>query len=150
MRRNLYVLWAIVTMLVVPTLAWAAGQGTPDEAKAMAIKAAEYLKSVGPEKAFPEFNAKDGPWHDRDLYVYVLDSKGMMTAHGTNPGLRDKMVLDLPDVDGKLFFRDILAIKDAGWVTYKWQNPLTKKVEPKNVYAVRVGEFLVDVGAYAQ
>ena len=50
-----YVLFA-VPLLLAPAV-YAAGQATPDDAKAMAIKAAEYLKSAGPDKAFPEFDA---------------------------------------------------------------------------------------------
>ena len=94
MARSLSLLALGATLLFAP-MAWAAGQATPDEAKAMAVKAAEYLKSVGPDKAFPEFSAKDGPWHDRDVYVTVLDSKGVMVAHGTNPGLIGKSMIDL-------------------------------------------------------
>jgi hypothetical protein len=149
MTRTVPILTLGVSLLFAP-FAWAAGQATPDEAKAMSIKAAEYLKSVGPEKAFPAFDAKDSSWHDRDLYVYVLDAKGVMVAHGTNPGMRDKTVLDLKDVDGKPFFHDIVATKDAGWVNYKWQNPTTKAVEPKTAYIVRVGDYVVGVGAYAK
>jgi hypothetical protein len=37
----------LVTMLLAAPMANAAGQATPDEAKAMAIKAAGYLKSAG-------------------------------------------------------------------------------------------------------
>jgi len=129
---------------------YAAGQATPDEAKAMATKAAEYLKAVGPDKAFPEFNAKDGAWHDRDLYVTVQDSKGVMVAHGTNPGLIGKSMLDLKDVDGKPFNREIQQIKETGWIEFKWQNPLTKAVEPKKMYEVRVGDYIIGVGAYAK
>jgi cytochrome c len=77
----------LVTMLLAAPMANAADQATPDEAKAMAIKAVEYLKSAGPEKAFAEFDAKDGRWHDRDLYVTVLDSNGVAVAQGNNPGL---------------------------------------------------------------
>jgi len=128
----------------------AEGQATPDEAKQMAVKAAAYLKSVGPEKAFAEFAAKEGPWHDRDLYVTVEDSKGVMVMHGTNPGLIGKSMLDLKDVDGKPFNREIQAITDQAWVNYKWQNPTTKAVEAKSTYEVRVGEYLVGVGAYAK
>ncbi|HET7880486.1 MAG TPA: cache domain-containing protein, partial [Acetobacteraceae bacterium] len=128
----------------------AAGQATPDEAKVMAIKAADYLKSVGPEKAFPEFDAKDGPWHDRDLYVIVQDNKGVMVAHGTTAALIGKSTLDLKDVDGKPFNRETQAIQDAGWIEFKWQNPLTKTVEPKKQYIVRVGDYLVGVGAYGK
>lgn len=129
-------------------LANAAGQATPDEAKAMAEKAAAYLKEAGPEKALPAFSAKDGPWHDRDLYVIVQDSKGVMVAHGTNPGMIGRSMLDLKDVDGKPFNQETQAIKDTGWVNFKWQNPLTKAVEPKTQYIIRVGDYLVGVGAY--
>jgi hypothetical protein len=130
------------------TAVYAVGEATPDEAKAMAIKAAEYLRVAGPDKAFPEFDAKDGPWHDRDLYVYVLDDTGVMLAHGTNPGLIGKSLLEFKDVDGKPITRDALAVKDIGWINFKWQNPLTRAVEPKVAYIVRVGEYAVVVGAY--
>jgi hypothetical protein len=149
MKRWLPLLVIGSTLLLAPA-AQAAGQATTDEAKAMAIKAAEYLKSVGPEKAFPAFDAKDGPWHDRDLFVIVQDSKGFMVAHGTNPGLIGKNVLDLKDVDGKPFNRETQAIKDTGWVTFKWKNPLTDAVEPKTQYIIRTGDYLVGVGAYAK
>lgn len=146
-RRMLLVMGA--ALLLAP-VCMAAGQATPAEAKAMAIRAAAYLKAVGPDKAFPEFDAKDGSWHDRDLYVTVVDGKGVMRAHGTNPGLIGKSMLDLKDVDGKSFNREIVAITDAGWINYKWQNPVTKAVELKTAYEVRVGDYIVGVGAYAK
>ncbi len=149
MKRFLATLTLGATLLLAAA-AWAAGQATPDEAKAMAIKAAAYLKSVGPEKAFPEFNAKDGPWRDRDLYVFVDDSKGVMVANPTNPGLIGRSVLELRDVDGKPFHHDIVAVTDAGWVSFKWRNPMTNAVEPKETYEVRVGDYIVGVGAYVQ
>src|SRR4051794_10034736 len=149
MARMLLMLTLGAGLLFAP-LALAAGQATPDEAKAMAIKAADYLKSAGPEKALPEFSAKDGPWHDRDLYVTVQDTNGVLVAHGTNAGLIGKSMLDLKDVDGKPFNREIQAIKDTGWVNFKWQNPLTKAVEPKTMYEVRTGEYIVGVGAYTK
>ena len=148
--KRLLPLLVICCAVLSAPIAYAAGQATPDEAKAMAIKAAAFLKAEGPDKAFPAFDAKDGPWHDRDLYVVVQDSNGVMLAHGTNPGLIGKSMLDLKDVDGKAFTREMIAIKDAGWVNFKWQNPLTKAVEPKTIYEVRVGDDLVGVGAYAQ
>jgi cytochrome c len=149
LKHTLSVLVISAALLFAPAVR-AADQGTPDEAKAMAIKAAEYLKSVGPEKAFAEFDAKDGPWHDRDLYVTVQNSQGVMVAHGTNPGLIGKSVIDLKDIDGKPFNREIQAVKEAAWVDFKWQNPLSKAVETKHQYTVRVGEYIVGVGAYAK
>ena len=149
MKRMLSLLVIGPALLLAP-VAHAAGQATPDEAKAMAIKAAEYLKSVGPEKAFPEFDAKDGPWHDRELYVVVADDKGITLAHGTNPGLIGKSVIDLKDVDGKPFIHDLMAVQDTGWISYRWQNPLTKAYEAKTMYVIHTGEDRVSVGAYAK
>jgi len=128
--------------------AFAAERATPDEAKALAEKAAEYLKSNGPEKSFPVFEAKDGGFQERDLYVTVQDSKGNMVSHGTMPAMIGKSMLDLKDVDGKPFNREIQAIKDTGWVEFKWLNPVTKMVEPKKMYEIRVGDYIVGVGAY--
>jgi cytochrome c len=73
----------------------AADRAPPDEARTMAVKAAEYLKANGPEQAFAAFDAKDGPRRDRDLYVSVIDTNGVMRAHGTNPGLIGRSVIDL-------------------------------------------------------
>jgi signal transduction histidine kinase len=141
---------AVASMLFFGSAALAADQATPDEAKTMAVKAAEYVGAVGPEKAFAEFAVKGNAWHDRDLYVIVQDAQGTMLAHGTNPGLIGKSVMELKDVDGKPFNHEVHAIKDAGWINYKWQNPLTKAVEPKTMYIVHTGQYFVGVGAYAK
>jgi cytochrome c len=127
-----------------------ADKGTPDEAKALAIKAADYLKANGPDKSYPAFEAKDNAtFHDRDLYVYIVTAEGKVLSHGTNLGLIGKVLIDLKDVDGKPFVHNIVAVKDAGWVSYKWQNPTTKAVEPKTAYVMHVGDAFVIVGAYA-
>jgi hypothetical protein len=149
MKKRVALLLPFVAMLLM-SVAWADGLATPDDAKALAIKAAEYLKTVGPEKALPEFSAKEGPWHDRDLYVVVQDSKGVIVAHGTNSGLIGRAVLELRDVDGKPFNHEIQAVKDAAWIDYKWQNPITKAVESKTQYNIRVGDYVVGVGAYVK
>ena len=73
-----------------------------------------------------------------------------MVANGTNPGLIGKSVLELRDVDGKAFHHQILAITDAGWVDFKWRNPVTNAIEPKTTYEIRVGDYIVGVGAYVK
>lgn len=121
--------------------------GTPDQAKAMAIRAADLLRSEGPEKAFPAFD-KGAEFHDRDLYVMVYDVTGKNVSHGANPALIGKNLIDLKDSDGKFLIREFVTIKDAAWVDYKWPNPTTKKIEPKTTYVIRVNDYLVGVGAY--
>ena len=146
MKKLLLSLALTLAMLAgIPT--HAAERGTADEAKALATRAAQYLKENGPDKAFAAFQDPAGSFRDRDLYVVVQDDKVMLLSH-PNAALRGKSMADMMDVDGKPFARDISAIKDAGQVEYKYQNPQTKKVEPKVTYVVRVGEYTVGVGAY--
>ncbi len=148
MLKKLALALAFFAIGAIATVQAAADRATPDEAKAMALKAAEFLKSNGPEKAFPEFNKSDGQFRDRDLYVAVNDEKGTTVAHGTIPALIGRNNLNLKDVEGKAFVQEMLAVKDQGWVEYKWPNPTTKAVETKQAYIVRVDTFTLVVGAY--
>ncbi len=134
--------------LIFGSAAAAADRATPDEAKSMALKAAQYLRDVGPDTAYAAFNAKDGPWHDRDLYVVVQDDQFTVRAHGAIPALIGRSFPDLKDVDGTPFTRNWKAVQTEGWVDYKWQDPVTKEVRPKSSYIVRVGDVVVAVGAY--
>lgn len=138
----------VAVSLIFGPAAIAADRAMPDEAKAMALKAAQYLRDVGPEKAYAAFNAKDGPWHDRDLYVVVQDDQFTVRAHGAIPALIGRSFPDLKDVDGAPFTRYWKAVQTEGWVDYKWQDPVTKEVRPKSSYVVRVGDVVVAVGAY--
>lgn len=145
-RSSLCSIAALVALMSAPAMA--GDRATPDDAKAMAAKAGAYLQQVGAEKAFAAFDAKDGPWHDRDLYVTVLDLQGVVVAHGTDAALIGHNVIDLKDVDGEPFIRDMIAVTQSGWVEYKWRNPMTKAVEAKASYEMRVGQYVVGVGAY--
>ncbi len=145
----------IIAALLLAVSTWAAAPvradgatASPDEAKIMAVKAAEFLKANGPEKAFAAFTGKEAPWIDRDLYVFVYDETGHSVAHGGNPALVGKSLIDLKDPDGKAFVRDFVAIKEAGWVEYKWRSPVTNAVEPKLSYIIPIGTYRVGVGAY--
>ena len=134
--------------IVFSAPAYAGSVGTPDEAKAMALHAAAFLQQNGAEKAFPVFDAPSGSFHDRDLYVMVYDSTGRNVAHGANHALIGKDLIGLKDTDGVYVVRAIVAVKTEGWVDYRWPNPVSKKLAPKTTYVVRVGNYLVGVGAY--
>jgi signal transduction histidine kinase len=129
----------------------AAEKGTANEATALVKKAVDYMKANGKEKAFAEFNNPKGQFIDRDLYIFVFDLNGKTLAHGTNPKLLDKNLVDLKDADGKLFIKEFIDVANAkgkGWVDYKWPNPLTKAIEPKSTYIEKVGDVLVGCGIY--
>ena len=147
--RSMLMAAAVAAMMVWSGLAaLAADRGTPEEAKAMVEKAAALLKAEGPDKAFPQFNDQKGPFHDRDLYVFVQNHDAVNVAFGGNPALLGKNVGNLKDVDGKPFIRDMQALKGGGAVEYKFINPETKAVETKISYVIWVGDYLVGVGAY--
>lgn len=137
-------------LLSAPVLA--ADKGSAEEAIAMVKKAAAKIKAEGKEKAYAAFadpNNKD--FHDRDLYIFVYDLNGVNVAHGNNPKMVGKNLLDLKDVEGKPLIRqmvDIAKTKGNGWVEYKWPNPVTKSVEAKSSYVERVEDVLVGAGIY--
>jgi cytochrome c len=124
---------------------------TKDEAQAMVKKAVAYIKTKGPEKAYAEIVDKKGQFTDRDLYVVVYGLDGIVRAHGANEKLVGKDMSDAQDVDGKFFVRERteLARKQASfWQDYKFVNPVTKKVEPKQMYCERLDETAVCAGVY--
>jgi cytochrome c len=115
---------------------------TKEEAQAMAIKAANFLQKEGPDKAFAAFN-KDDEWRDGDLYVFVIDKTGTWRATPARPeDIGTKTDLDKPEVQA------ILAIDKSGWVDYKFKSPADNQEHDKSSYIVRVGDYLVGVGAY--
>ncbi|WP_170298931.1 cache domain-containing protein [Massilia eburnea] len=132
--------------------AWAADKGSADEAVAMVKKAAAMIKAEGKEKAFAAFaDAGNKDFHDRDLYVFVYDLNGVNLAHGNNPKMVGKNLLELKDQEGKPLIRqmvDVAKTKGKGWVDYKWPNPVTKAIEAKSSYVEKVDDMLVGSGIY--
>jgi signal transduction histidine kinase len=153
-RRTLLAAATSAAFLTPVSSVLAADQGTAEEAKALAEKAAAYLAEAGPDKAFPAFNAKDNAtWHDRDLYVFVRSLDGNTVAHGANVAMIGHTDLSLRDADGKLYNKEMIELatsKGEGWVEYRWVNPVTKKIEQKSSFIKRVDKYVVGVGFYKQ
>jgi cytochrome c len=145
----------ITVILVVGLLAgmttFALAKGTAKEAKGILDKAVAYLKANGKAKAFPAFDDLKGQFVKDDLYIYVLDQKGVVVSHGANHSLIGQPLIDLKDTDGKKFIKAIVddaKAKGKGTMDYKWTNPTSKKVEAKSVYFEKVGDLVVVCGFY--
>jgi cytochrome c len=145
----------ITVILVVGLLAgmttFALAKGTAKEAKGILDKAVAYLKANGKAKAFPAFDDLKGQFVKDDLYIYVLDQKGVVVSHGANHSLIGQPLIDLKDTDGKKFIKAIVDeanTKGKGTMDYNWTNPQTKKVEPKSVFFEKVGDLIVVCGYY--
>lgn len=124
--------------------------------------AQSYLQKNGVEKAIIEFNRLDSPFNSKsainpygDLYLYTLDSKGYQSVHGKNPKIRGKFMLEMRDIDGVYLIAAMVKIcfsskEGKGWTKYRWPNPVTKEVEPKQGYVERVPgmDLCIGTGIY--
>jgi cytochrome c len=129
----------------------ASGGANKDEAVAMVKQAVAFIKDQGAEKAYPEITNKAGKFRDRDLYVVVYQLDGKVLAHGSNEKFVGKDLIDAQDVDGKLYVKErveLAAKQPTFWQDYKFVNPVSKKVEPKEMYCEKVDNTAVCAGVY--
>ena len=125
--------------------------GAKAEAKAMVIKAEEFVKANGKEKAIAEFNKPDGQFVKDYFYVFAYDLKGTVIAHPHRPSLLGKNVINEADSKEKLFRKEIIEkakSKGEGWVDYKYLNPATRKEKSKTTYFKKVDDMIICCGAY--
>jgi len=128
----------------------AAERATKDEAMAMVKKAVAAIKANG-DKAYADFTKKGGPFTDRDLYIVVYKTDGVVLAHGQNETLVGKNLSDAKDPEGKPFVAERIELAKKGapfWQDYKYMDPLTKKSEPKQMYCEPVNDTAVCGGIY--
>lgn len=153
MRKYVLTIAAILALQLAPAAHANDKPATRDEAIAMVQKATAHLRSAGQEKAFADFNTKGGSFTDRDLYVVVYDMTGKCLAHGANEKLIGKDLIDAEDIDGKLYIKERIDLAKANksfWQDYKFTNPTTKKVEPKQMYCQVEQGLAVCGGVYKQ
>lgn len=141
-----------ITAMMVSVFAHAQERATADEAISFVKKAVAHLKKQGKEKAFADFaDTQNKQFHDRDLYIFVYDLKGICVAHGNNPKMVGKDLSQMKDANGKTIIQDFIELvntKGSGWVEYSWPNPVTKNVELKSSYIVKVDDILLGAGIY--
>jgi cytochrome c len=140
----------ILAMMLAGT-ASAGAMGTPDEARAMSLKARVAVNELGREKAFAAFADPNGEFRDRDLYVFCIDMQGVLLSQPIKPELVGRDMYNFNKY-GDLLFQDMVALaKDAGagWVDYRWPHPGTNEIRPKTSYIATNDEgFFCGVGAY--
>jgi len=154
MTRILTAFAAVLALMIgMPSAAQDKSKGTAAEATAMVEKAIAHIKKVGRDKAFADFSSKQPPWVDRDLYVVVYDMKGKVLAHGSNEKMIGKDVIELRDNDGKYFVKERVEMMSKGpdakgWQDYKFMNPVSRQIEPKQMYLRRFEDVIVGCGIY--
>ena len=144
---------ALALMLCLALPAFAADKrGTQAEAVAMVQKLIASIKANGRDKTFAAINdVNGGQFRDRDLYVTINDFTGKNLAHGANPKMQGKNLIDLKDGDGKFFVRERLdrAKKEGkGWQDYKFVNPTSQQIEAKSMYFEKYEDIVINCGIY--
>lgn len=79
---------ALAMVLTLTSAAIADTRGTPTEAQALVERATQLIQKEGADKAFAQIKDAAGPFMDRDLYVFVLDFKGVSLARPDKPAMR--------------------------------------------------------------
>ncbi len=126
-------------------------KATKEEAVSMVKKGIAYIKANGKQKAYALITGKDSQFKDRDLYLVVYGLDGVVRAHGQNPKMVNKNLISLRDIDGKLFVKERVELgkaKGSFWQDYKFTNPVTKKIQPKQMYCERLDDTVVCGGIY--
>jgi cytochrome c len=138
--------------LFVALWAGSAAASTPDEAKALGDKAATLLAKEG-SQAFAAFRDPKGEFIKGDLYITVIDRKGVIQSH-PNAKLIGVNMWEATDTDGVKFTQEAWkAVEhvDAAWQTpYKFTNPVTRKLETKKAWVHKVGDYVVICGVYVK
>jgi signal transduction histidine kinase len=132
---------------------WAAGEAATDkEAVAMVKKGVAYIKANGKDKGFAAITDRENKdFHDRDLYLAVHKLDGTCVAHGTNEKMVGKNFVDIKDMDGKEYIRERVTLAQSKanfWTDYKFNNPTSRKIEPKTAYCERLDDYVVCGGVY--
>lgn len=146
--RNFTKTLMLVAVLFCVSIPAAFADATPDEAKAMAEKAAQYVKDKGVEAATAEFNKAESEFIKDDLYVFAIDKDGVFLAHPIKPALVGKNMIDMKDVEGTPLIKNFTEVQGEGWSEYKWPHPVSKEIKPKKSYIINVDGYILGVGAY--
>lgn len=127
--------------------------GSAEEAVAMVHRALELVQEVGLARAVEAFHdPADTRFHDRDLYVFAVNSAGDNVAHGSKPHIAGLNLLEVTDVNGKFYVKELIEVGlsgTPGWVDYWLDSPLTGTIVSKSSYVLKVDdEYVLGVGIY--
>ncbi len=149
-HRSLHTVLAVAALCGGAAFA-VAEHATKDEAVAMVKKGVAFIKANGAERSYAEITDKKGRFVDRDLYLVVYGLDGVVHAHGANEKMVGRNLIDLKDIDGRPFVKervDMAQKQPTFWQDYKFSDPVTKKIEPKQMYCERLDETVVCGGVY--
>lgn len=120
-------------------------QGSPDEAQAMAERAAKLIRERGLDAALPDLHAADSAFVDRDLCVFGVDRQGHFRFMTLDPGRTGTPIPMLTSTDGHLLQEALWRAADTGqpWVEYESCDPETLLMSIKMAYVIPMDDDLI-------
>jgi methyl-accepting chemotaxis protein len=120
-------------------------QGTADEARALVERALSRVAEVGWERAVEDFHRPDGPFIDRDLYLFAFDAEGRYIACGDQPSRVGQVLTEVRGVStavAEQMLRDARAAAEAGgaWVEYEFVAPDGRTPMIKSAWVASLGD----------
>lgn len=144
-------LGACVAAALLATSFSAQADATAEDATVMVKKGVAFMKTNGKDKGHAEISSKESQFKKDDLYLVVYGLDGTVRAHGANEKMIGKNLIELKDIDGKLFVKERVELaqsKGTFWQDYKFTNPTNKKIEPKAMYCEKLEDAVVCGGIY--
>ncbi|WP_137918826.1 methyl-accepting chemotaxis protein [Hydrogenophaga sp. 2FB] len=125
-------------------------QGTAEEAMQLVSRAQAQRTRGGREGFVRAITEPSSGFHDRDMYVFALDSAGIYRAFGGKPEKVGSRVQDIAGIDGQALLNAIVAQAEIGegWVEYDIANPVTGAIQGKMSYVVKIDDLYVGCGVY--
>ncbi len=123
--------------------------GTADDAKALLAKAAAAVEA-NEAGALARFDAPNGGFKDRDLYVFCFDLRSGIVLAGP-PTTKGRDIRTLRDPTGKMFGQEMLANvkqREVIVVDYMFPKPNATVPVPKESFVEGLGDVACGVGYY--
>jgi len=138
-RATKYLAGVITGLALVTATAVASAAQTTEQVVALVKKTHAAIEENAPD-TLARINRAEHPYKDKNnpsLYIFVFDTDLNVAAHAIKAKVVGKNVKGKPDIKGKMYRDEMLAVsrKDGkGWVDYYFENPKSKKIEHKTTY----------------
>ena len=148
----------VVSVLLLVVSATYVAAITTEEAVALVEQTTKDIEKNALQ-TLARINRAEHPYKNKDnpsLYIFVLDTDLTVNGHPIKTKAIGKNMKGKPDIKGKMFRDEFLAValKDgSGWVDYYFLNPKTQKEEHKTSFIKLVKgsdgkEYIVGCGKY--
>ena len=150
--------FCIITLLLLGGVsqARASDSATKEECVAKVADVVKLIQQKSADEAIKQVNDSKGPYVWKDTYVYIMDLKGTIVAHGTQAKFVGKNLMGLKDPVTKepwypALFEKINASADSkGWFSYHWRKTESEAIFKKECYYERIGDLVVFAGIYGE